>query len=299
MTGRLFALLAAICWGFDFIALILGMKHLEPFAFNGLRFFLGALFLVPVLLYFRSEINISLKSLKPLFLAIILMSSSLFIATALQQFGLQTASATDGGFISGLYIIFVPMLGILINQKVSNNTWFGASISVIGLFFLSAKYDLSLNIGDTLILISAIFWALNILITDHFVKYHSALLLAFCQFFFCGLISLSLSLFLENSYDANKIYLAGGALLYSGIFSVALGFTLQVMAQKSVSPSHVAIILSIEAVFAATGGWYLLNESLTAIQMSGCSLMLGGIILSQIKKPILNILKPSNSANSK
>ena len=284
MLANFLLLLTAALWGFGFIAQVLGMEHLQPYAFNGYRFLVGALSLLPLMYYFYKKGTLKLGNLKSLLIGSSAMGVILFIAASLQQVGLQYTTAANAGFITGLYIVIVPILGLAIKHTTGLNTWLGCALAVAGLFYLSVKDDFSIGYGDALQLIGACFWAAHILVIDHYTQKHSPLILAFIQFLICGLLSLFVSGIIEVT-KIESIFAAGEALLYGGIVSVGIAYTLQIIAQKKAHPSHAAIILSLEAVFAALGGIWLLNQHLSDREFIGCSLMLAGMLISQLPLP--------------
>ncbi|WP_133407138.1 DMT family transporter [Parashewanella tropica] len=279
--ANLLLLITAALWGFGFIAQILGMEHIQPYAFNGYRFLLGAISLLPLIYYFHKKNKLDLGDKKSLIIGSSLMGILLFIAASLQQVGLLYTTAANAGFITGLYVVFVPILGLVIKHKTGINTWLGCGLALVGLYFLSIKDGLTLGYGDTLQLIGAIFWTFHILVIDHFTKKNSALVLSLIQFFICGVLSLITSLFIETT-TVDGLISATGAILYGGLASVGIAYTLQTVAQKKAHPAHAAIILSLEAVFAAIGGMWILNQMLTERELLGCSLMLAGMIISQV-----------------
>ncbi|RYV01268.1 EamA family transporter [Shewanella sp. OPT22] len=291
MLANLLLLLTAALWGFGFIAQVLGMEHLQPYAFNGYRFLVGAVSLLPLIYYFHKKKQLKFGESKSLIIGSVAMGVVLFIAASLQQVGLLYTTAANAGFITGLYIVIVPIIGLLIKHKTGMNTWVGCLLAVIGLFYLSIKDDFTIGYGDTLQLIGACFWALHILIIDHYSEKHSPLILAFVQFLICGILSLGVSGFIETTEVAD-IFAASGALLYGGLVSVGIAYTLQIIAQKKAHPAHAAIILSLEAVFAAIGGMLILNQHLAERELMGCSLMLAGMLVSQIP------LKPFKKSTS-
>lgn len=297
MFANSLLLLTAAIWGLGFVAQSLGMDHLSPYMFNSLRFLLGALSLLPLIWYLNRKQAIKVPSKRGLIYASLAAGGVLFIAASLQQVGLLYTTAANAGFITGLYIVFVPLLGLFLKHSTGANTWLGAGIALSGLFILSVKDDFSISYGDGLQLIGAVFWAVHILIIDHFTKKYSALMLSLLQFVFCGLLSLAVSLMFEVTTLAN-IGLAWAALLYSGLVSVGVGYTLQVVAQKNAHPAHAAIILSLETVFAAIGGYYILGEVLDSQAMIGCALMLFGMLVSQIPLKYLRHLLFKKSAIS-
>jgi len=278
-------LITAAVWGFAFVAQRAGMQYMDPFLFNGIRFMLGSLWLMPVLYIRRASFQGSLlKQLrKTVFPSGIVLGFILFTAASLQQFGITGTTAGKAGFITGLYVIMVPFLGIFLKKSSPVLTWVGALLAVAGLYFLSIKESLIPETGDLLVLAGAGFWAFHVQAIDHYVKTADAFLLAFIQFLVCAAVSLLLAVLLEPLHLTN-IFSGAIPLIYAGFFSVGIGYTLQVVAQREANPSHAAIILSLEAVFAAWGGWMILAEQLNPREIVGCSLMLSGMILSQLRR---------------
>ena len=284
MPANLMLLLAAAIWGFGFVAQRLGLNFIEPFAFNGIRFLLGSCSLLPLIWWFSRRSETSATSERSLTKAGLLAGGVLFIAATLQQVGLLYTTAAKAGFITGLYLILVPILGLLLKHSSGLTTWLGASLAVVGLYLLSINDDFSMSFGDMLQFIGALFWAVHILLIDHYSGRVSPLKLSAVQFVVCGLLSLGVSLLIETPNLAGV--LAGWQpILYAGLVSVGVAYTLQVVGQKSANPAHAAIILSLESVFAAVGGVWLLDESLSARAWLGCALMLAGMLLSQIRWP--------------
>ena len=284
MQANLMLLFAAAIWGFGFVAQRLGMDFLEPFAFNGVRFLLGSCSLLPLIWWFSKNKKERPTSESSLLKAGILAGSVLFIAAALQQVGLLYTTAAKAGFITGLYLILVPILGLLLKHTTGVTTWLGAILAVFGLYLLSINDDFSMSFGDMLQFIGALFWAFHILLIDHFSGRVSPLKLSSVQFAVCGILSLLVSLVLET--PSLTATLAGWQpILYSGLVSVGVAYTLQVVGQKSANPAHAAIILSLESVFAAIGGVWLLDETLSVRAWCGCGLMMAGMLLSQVRWP--------------
>lgn len=287
MQANLMLLVAAIIWGLGFVAQRLGMNFLEPLGFNAARFLLGSLSLIPLILWLaRNTKTVNQIPSKQQFGALLragfICGLVLFAAATLQQFGLVFTSAAKAGFITGLYLILVPIIGILLKHTTGLTTWLGAVLAVIGLYLLSINDDFSMSLGDALIFVGALFWAFHILVIDHFSGRINPIPLAAVQFLVCGILSLGLSLMLETPSIAAAV--AGWQpVLYAGLVSVGLAYTLQVIAQKDANPAHAAIIMSLESVFAAVGGVWLLDESLSARAWFGCGLMMAGMLLSQVK----------------
>ncbi|MCG8426993.1 MAG: DMT family transporter [Chromatiales bacterium] len=271
-------LLTAIIWGTAFVAQRVGMDHMGPFAFNGARFVLGSLSLLPLLWFFPSK-QTSPRS--TLFFACGVAGVMLYAGSSLQQIGLVYTTAGNAGFITGLYIVLVPFFALFWRQKTHSYTWFGAVLAVIGLFILSVTDELVLAYGDLLELIGAFFWAGHVLVIGHFTQRVDSIRLAFGQFAVCALLSL-LSALLWEEIDFQVIQTAWVPIAYAGLLSVGVAYTLQVIAQKEAPAAHAAIILSMEAVFAAVGGWLLLDEMLGVRGLIGCGLMLCGMLVSQL-----------------
>lgn len=285
MKSNLLLLLTAVIWGFAFVAQRAGMEYIGPFTFNTARFTLGSLSLIPLLLItqkkkFVKEKKIPIK--KKLFLVGGFSAGlMLFLGSSFQQSGLVYTNAGKGGFITGFYIILVPILGLFIKQKTAIYTWLGALVAIIGLYFLSVNEKLEINIGDVLVFIGAFFWAIQILVIGYYSTKTDPFQLAFSQFVVCAILSFAAAILFENIILKN-ILLAYLPILYAGIFSVGIAFTIQVIAQREAHPANAAIIMSLEAVFAVIGGYLILDESIPTRGLLGCLLMLIGMILSQI-----------------
>ena len=261
------------------------MDSIGPLLYSGLRFALAVLILLPLLpLLERRSPTAPLN--RHLLLGGGLMGLALALGINLQQVGLLFTSVTNAGFITGLYVIIVPLLGLLLGHKTGLGIWLGASLAVLGMFLLSVGEGFQVASGDWLQLAGAFVWAVHVLLVGVFARRHDPLRLAVVQFATCALISLLLALIFED-IRLDSIIAAGPAILYGGLFGVAIGFTLQVVAQKHAIASHAVIILSLEAVFAAVAGAWLLGEALQLRGYSGCALMLAGMLLAQLwpKKP--------------
>ena len=277
-------LLTAAIWGLAFVAQRKGMEFIGPFIFNGIRFALGGLSLIPLIYFFNKKekaeqkANRNFSTLK----SGLLLGLILFVAASLQQAGMVYTSAGNAGFITSLYVILVPIIGVSVGYKIPYQLWIGAVLAITGLYFLSQKGSLSIQIGDGLVLLSALFWAIHVLAISYFAPKHKVIVLSAIQFTVCSVLSLIVAFIFEN-FSLSEIYMASIPILYGGIMSVGVAYTLQVYAQKSAPPSHAAIILSLESLFAALGGWLILNEEMNTMKIFGCLLMLTGVIISQIK----------------
>ncbi len=283
--ANLLLLLTALIWGAAFVAQRMGMDHMGPLTFNGVRFALGALALVPLIAHMNRKRTSIAPTLPTLIQGGMLMGGALFLGAWLQQFGLCYTTAGKAGFITGLYVVFVPLIGIFLGHRYGLGTWGGAGLAIAGMYLLSVTESMSMDKGDALVLMSAFFWGVHVLLIGKLTKGLAAvdaIKLAAVQFAFCSLISLTGAAIFEN------ITLAGLRdglipLLYGGLMSVGVAYTLQVVAQRDARPAPAAIILSLEAVFAAVAGWMLLGETLTTQAILGCALMLGGMIWSQAR----------------
>ncbi len=199
----------------------------------------------------------------------------------MQQYGVVTTTAGKAGFITGLYVIIVPVLGLLVRQRVPLGTWVGAGLAVVGLSLLSLRADLSIERGDLLCLVGAFFWALHLQVIGWLARRCDPVQIACGQFVVCAVLSLSAALVAETIVWSD-LKLAAWPILYAGVLSVGVAYTLQALAQQRVPPAHAAIILSLETVFAVLGGWLVLGETLPPRGLLGCGLMLAGMILSQL-----------------
>lgn len=285
MKSNLLLLLTAVIWGFAFVAQRAGMEFIGPFTFNTARFTLGSLSLIPLLLInqrrkFEKEKFLSLNDKKLLYGGLS-AGTVLFLGATFQQGGLVSTDAGKAGFITGFYVILVPILGLFISQKTSLLTWLGAFVAIVGLYFLSVNETFDINIGDVLVLIGSFFWAIQILVIGYYSNKVDPFQLAFSQFVVCAVFSFIAALISETIILQN-ILLAYLPILYAGLFSVGIAFTIQVVAQREAHPANAAIIMSLEAVFAVIGGWMILNESIPLRGLFGCVMMLIGMILSQL-----------------
>lgn len=281
MKADLLLLLTATIWGFAFVAQRVGMSHMGPFTFNGIRFSLGALSLVPFLIWRRKKRGHRSKiDLKAYLGPIIVTGLVLFAGASLQQVGLVGTTAGKAGFITGLYVILVPLLALLWGERTHLAHWAGALLAVVGLYLLSVRGGWVVSPYDMVVFAGAFVWAVHV----HLIAKYSALVgpvrLALSQFAICGLLSMGVALLFE------PISLSGvgdgiWAILYGSFLSVGLAYTLQVVAQRTANPSHAVIIMSLEGAFAALGGWLVLSEVLAPRDIIGAGLMLLGMLISQ------------------
>ncbi len=273
--GLLF--IAAAIWGSGFVAQRLGMQNLPPFAFNGARFAIGSLSLIPVILLRRTGWQSIRAALAPGLLAGLVLT----VAADLQQVGMQYTGAGKAGFITGLYVVLVPIAAMFLGKRTSLQTWAGALLALAGLFLLSVTAGFSMEKGDFIIFISAFFWTAHILILDRWAPRVDPIALASTQFAVCSLLSWAVALPFE-SFRAADFAAGMGPVLYGGLASIGVAYTLQAVGQTRAHPARASIILSLEAVFAVLTGWLFLGERMSARELIGCALMLAGIILAQL-----------------
>ena len=315
-------ILTAAIWGFGFVAQLSGMEYFGPFAFNGIRFILGSLSLVPLILIRRKNKASpeSWLSLMYLLKASLAAGSCLFIAVILQQFGLLFTTAGNAGFITGLYVVFTPIVGIFLGRKTGLPTWIGSVLTLIGLYFISAAGRSSVNPGDIITVFSAFLWTAHVLLIDRFMNVDiqrnisiDPVELSAGQFAVCGILML-LGAFLVEPHLTSAVEkinpslldkglfewlpfpsfiaaIKNGAMrlslqifipiLYGGLGSVGIAYTLQVVAQRDAPPAHAVIILCFEGCFAALGGVLLLSEKIGLWSLLGFILMLAGMLATQ------------------
>jgi len=279
-------LITAAIWGFAFVAQRVGMEYLGPFTFNAARFTLGSLSLLPLLFVSRDERAASENILpRPGWKLIVFGGFSagfmLFMGMSLQQVGLVYTTAGKAGFITSLYVVIVPILALFWKQSTNPGAWIGAVLAAIGLYFLSVTESFRVEFGDLLVFFCAFFWAGQVLIIGWLSPKIPSVKLAFTQFVVCSVLSLIVAVIFED-ISWNALVQATWPILYGGILSSGVAFTFQIMAQRQTHPAHASIIMSLEAVFAAIGGWLLLNEILSMRGLMGCGLMLCGVLLSQL-----------------
>lgn len=273
--------LTAAIWGFAFVAQRAGMEFIGPFTFNGIRFLLGSASLLPLLFWMKYKRKAPAAKSVSIIKGGLLAGIVLFIGASLQQAGMVYTEAGKAGFITGFYVILVPLIGIFIGQHITKLLWAGALIALAGLYLLTINGPFVLQKGDLLILLSAFFWAIHVQLINKLVDTHAALPLSAFQFAVCGILSLGTG-FIFETITIDSILLALWPLLYGGLMSVGIAYTMQVVAQQHVHPAYASIILSFETVFAVVGGWLLLNELLSLRNLVGCLLMLAGIVIVQV-----------------
>ncbi len=276
LKGDLILVLTAALWGSGFIAQRIAAQSIGPLTFNGIRFLLGAAILLPFL---RFKFHVNRAALPYVLLA----GFFLFAGSGLQQAGMQYTTAGNAGFITGTYVVIVPFLMVVFfRQKVSWNSWIAAGLALIGALLLSTGGKLHLSYGDSLEFASALMWACHVIAVGKASRKAEVLSFAILQYLVCGGLNLLFGLLVETTTLAGLTN-AWWTFIYSGIFIVALGFTLQAVGQKNAPTTDAAIILGMEAVFAAFFGALFLAERFAPIQLVGCLLIMVGIVVTQVR----------------
>lgn len=288
IVSILILFLTAIIWGFAFPFQRIVSNYMETFWFNGIRFIVGALSLIPVVLIFEKE-KLDKKQWKKLLISSSVCGFILFAASALQQIGItETGSSAKSAFITGLYMIFVPFCGIFMKKRIKKEAWLGAAAAVVGLYFVCfANGAESASFGDIIVLIGAFFWTAHIVCIDNFASECPSLKFSLFQFVVCGILNLAAAPFLDGALVLTPEVVTNSIvpILYCGIFSVGVAYTCQVIGQRGTEPALASIILCTESVFAAIGEPLIDKEAnmLPPLGYVGCGLIFAGILLSQLK----------------
>ena len=288
--GGIMLLIATLIWGTSLVAQSIGMENLSPFAFNAARFYIGSFVLIPVLLFSNSfKINPSYQNNKGkqfssnsfLLKSSFICGFILFITATFQQIGIIYTTVGKAGFITSLYIVIVPILGLFMRKHISMRTWICILSAMIGMYLLCMNGKFNIAYGDFLILLCALTTAIHILSIDHFSPKVNGIAFSCLQFFFCATLSLLTSIVFEET-SFNALIATMPPILYSGILSCGVAYTLQVLGQKQVPPTITALILSLESVFSVLSGWLILNQTLSSKELIGCLIMFCAIVFSQV-----------------
>ena len=291
MKNSLLLLLTSFIWGVAFVAQSVGGEAVGCFTFNGVRSLIGALVLIPVIFFLDAQKKKELGEekfqeqkgdFKTLLTGGICCGVMLCIASNFQQFGISFTTVGKAGFITAMYILIVPILGLFMKKKVSMKVWFGVVLATIGLYMLCMTSEsFSLSKGDFLVLICAGFFSLHILIIDYFSPKADGVRMSCVQFFVCGLISMIIAFIFEQP-NLGDILSGWLPILYAGILSCGVAYTLQIVGQKNMDPTVASLILSLESVFSVLAGWVILNQKLSGRELFGCGLMFLAIIMAQL-----------------
>jgi drug/metabolite transporter (DMT)-like permease len=290
LRANLLMLLAALIWGSAFVAQRLSLDAIGPFLFTGLRFLLGAA-VVTVLLACLRPARSRIADTNPaagatrvshsLVISGAVLGLLLAAAISMQQIGLQYTKIANAGFISSLYVVIVPLLGVLMRHQTATGTWLGALLAALGMYFLSVNEQFVILDGDWYQLAGAFVISAQVMLVSRFARRHDPLKLALVQFVTCGVVCLAVGVVCEPLRLAD-IVRAAPTIIYGGALSVGIAYTIQVVAQKDAAPAHAAVIFSMEGVFAALAGWLVLGETLSSRSLVGCGLMLAGLIVCQV-----------------
>lgn len=309
MKSNLMLVVTALIWGSAFVAQSVGMDYLGPFTFNSVRCFLGGFILLPVIWIFDRQKAAAKSNTdaddadsadgssqsasqevqnhpRTLLIGGICCGIALAVASSLQQLGIVYTTAGKAGFITALYILIVPVMGLLLKKKVGIKTWIGVVLAVGGMYFLCITDGFSISGGDFLVFLCAIVFAVHIMVIDHFSPRVDGVKMSCIQFFVCGILC-AIPMFLFERPDPVQILAAWMPLCYAGFLSCGVAYTLQIVAQKNTNPTVASLLMSLESVFAVLTGWIILGERLTPREFAGCALMFAAIILAQLpeKKP--------------
>lgn len=286
IKGSIALLTATFIWGTAFIAQSVGMELVGPFTFQGLRCLLAVLFLVPVTFLFDKKKGIGSQSVtlwkEPrLWKSGIICGLALFVAASLQQIGLVYSDAGKAGFITAMYIVTVPLLGVFVGMRPSRNALISVAVAVLGLYLLSCVGVSQVNIGDIFLVGCAVAFAVQILCIDKLAGGLDGLRVNCIQ----ALVVLTLSIpcaFLTEKIDLSAIQACAVPIAYAGIMSMGIAYSLQIIGQQDVEPTTASLLMSLESVFAALAGWLLLHETMTPWELLGCALVFGAVIFSQL-----------------
>ena len=295
LRANFLLLTTSFIWGSAFVAQRVGMEYNGPFTFNAVRMLVAGIALTVVTLILnRNKKNPAeareseyegpvdpKEAKKMLYISGLVCGIILFIGSSFQQFGLLFTTAGKAGFITTLYIILVPVLGLFLRKKTGKKVWFCVLMALVGLYFLSFIEDMQFNLGDVLVLICALAYAVHIMVIDYYSRKVDSVKLSQLQFFVCAFLSF-IVMFIFESPEIRNILSAWIPILYVGAISGAVGFTFQIIAQKDTAPSIAALLMSFEAVFAALTGFIILNEVLTPRELFGCVLMFAAVVIAQL-----------------
>ncbi len=293
LLGCLALLVTAGIWGFAFSAQALGMKHLGPCTFNALRSFIGAIALMPciVLLDLLGHHRPSIwgtahtpAERRTLLTGGVACGFFLGVASILQQVGIQYTTTAKAGFLTALYIIIVPLLGwLFLKHRISRGIWCAVALALVGMALLCGlSLQIGFGIGDLWLLACAVVFSLQILAIDHFVQKVDAVRMSCLQFLTAGLVSLPIALLAGEHFQLKAILSALGPLLFCGVLSSGVAYTLQIIGQKFVRPVIATLLMSLESVFSAVGGWLVLGQTLTLRELTGCAAILAAVVLAQL-----------------
>ena len=289
VKNSLLLLLTAAIWGVAFVAQSVGMKYVEPFTFNCVRSLIGGVVLIPCI-WFLNRGKAAQKDRtqeqrreekKILVTGGILCGICLFAASNFQQFGIRYTTVGKAGFITACYIVIVPVIGIFMKKKSGRLIWLSVAMALAGLYLLCMTESLHIEKGDLLVFICALLFSLHILIIDHFSPLTDGVKMSCIQFFVCGILS-GAAMLLTETPSLHSIFAAWLPILYAGVFSCGVAYTLQIVGQRNMNPTVASLILSLESCISVLAGWLILGQKLSERELLGCLIMFAAIILAQL-----------------
>lgn len=286
LKNALLLAFTAFIWGTAFVAQSVGMEYIGPFTFNGVRSIIGAFTLLPCILFQKKSCRKIIEegsSRKDLVVGGLLCGALLFVASSLQQIGIKYTSAGKAGFITSCYIVIVPLIGIFMKKTSGWKIWAAVVLALAGLYCLCITDGFTVGKGDIFIFLCAMAFSAHILVIDYFSPRVNGVVLSCIQFFVCGVASLP-CMFVFETPDMVAIISAWMPILYAGVLSCGVAYTLQIIGQRNVNPTIASLILSLESCFSVLAGWVILHEKLSIKESLGCVLMFVAIILAQLPK---------------
>jgi len=288
IKGSLLLFLAAIIWGVAFVAQSVGMDYVGPFTFNCVRTLIGGIVLIPCIVFLnrgkvKKKTNFTEK--KRLLLGGICCGIALATGSTLQQFGIMYTTVGKAGFITAFYIIIVPILGLFLGKKCGLSVWISVVIALAGLYFLCIMDGFSIGKGDIYVFLGAIAFSIHILVIDHFTQFNDGVKMSCIQFFVCGILCFVPMMLFEHP-EISVILLAWKPILYAGVMSCGVAYTLQIVGQKNMNPTVASLILSLESVTSVIAGFLVLHQNLSHRELIGCGLMFIAIVLAQLPQKI-------------
>lgn len=284
VRGSLLLLLAASIWGSAFVSQSVGMEYVGPFTFNCVRSLIGGIVLIPCIAFLnrgKSKKKMTASEKKRLLLGGICCGIALTTGSTLQQFGIMYTTVGKAGFITAFYIIIVPILGMFLGKKCGMSVWISVVIALAGLYFLCITDGFSIGKGDIYVFLCALAFSVHILVIDYFTQFNDGVKMSCIQFFICGIICFVPMMLFEHP-EIGTILLAWKPILYAGVMSCGVAYTLQIVGQKHMNPTVASLILSLESVTSVIAGFFVLHQNLSQRELIGCVLMFIAIILAQL-----------------
>lgn len=283
LRAGLLLTLTALIWGAAFVAQSVGMNYVGPFTYLFSRSVIGGIILLPIIKFMgrHEDVKSQPTDNKILLIGGICCGFVLFAGSILQQIGIKYTTVGKAGFITSLYMIIVPIIGIFIGKKAPKKVWISVAIAIIGMYYLCMNGESGISKGDILVLLCAFGFSIHILVIDHFSPKVNGVKLSCIQFWICAAISFFPMMIFEKP-EVSKILAAWAPILYAGALSSGAGYTLQIIAQKDIDPTIASLICSLESVFSVLFGWLILKQALSGKELFGCALVFAGVILTQI-----------------